>query len=139
MTSIHCANCNNKIPDKASVCPKCGNPNKLSNIIFLRQITLVLVLFIVALWFYFDRGFDKQNQIEIPPLNQQAELWKIQHHVANDAVTEYEIAKRQGDLRQVCIQAGFICSAYLHANYEIAYRKWKSIEAEDCKKAGLSY
>lgn len=47
---------------------------------------------------------------------------------ATDAVTQYEIAKRQGDKMQICVQAGFVTAAFLQAKDEKNYR-----EASDSK------
>ncbi len=59
-------------------------------------------------------------------------LDQIKNDVASDAVRKYEIAKRQGDEVQICVQAGMVSAAYLQAEDEEHYNMWKSIEKNDC-------
>lgn len=61
----------------------------------------------------------------------------IENKVADDAVDQYNIVKRQGDKMQICVQAGVVSFAYLQAKDENNYRRWKSIEKTDCRAAGL--
>lgn len=61
----------------------------------------------------------------------------IYTQVADDAVAQYEIAKRQGDPIQTCVQAGMVSAAYLQAQDESSYNKWKAIEKADCAQAGM--
>jgi hypothetical protein len=62
---------------------------------------------------------------------------KIQKQVVNDAVAQYNIAKRNGTKMDACVQAGFVRAAVLQAKDEKAHQLWKLIEATDCKAAGL--
>lgn len=57
--------------------------------------------------------------------------------VADDAEAQYDIAKRQGDAMQICVQAGAVAAAQLQAQNEASYQKWKDIEDNDCARAGL--
>jgi hypothetical protein len=52
-------------------------------------------------------------------------------------VTEYGIAKRNGNSMDACVQAGFVAAAFLQAKDEASYRQWKDTETLDCKTAGL--
>ena len=52
----------------------------------------------------------------------------IEDQVAQNAVKEYQIAAREGDLLQMYTQAGFCSAAFLQAHDEENYRKWKAIE-----------
>lgn len=61
----------------------------------------------------------------------------IKKQVADDAVNQYNIAKRQGDKIQICVQAGIVSAAYLQAEDEINYNKWKAVEKSDCTNAGM--
>ncbi len=61
----------------------------------------------------------------------------IENQVAEDAVKQYEIAKKQGDKIQICVQAGLASAAYLQAQNETKYNEWKDIEKKDCRAAGL--
>jgi len=61
----------------------------------------------------------------------------IYKQVINDSLQQYFIAKKQGDKIQICVQAGLVSASYLQAKDETNYIKWKSIEKDDCYKAGL--
>lgn len=61
----------------------------------------------------------------------------IHSQVAADAVAQYEIAKRQGDPIQVCVQAGLVSAAYLQAKDEPHYMAAKTTEKADCARAGM--
>ena len=57
--------------------------------------------------------------------------------VSSDMVAQYDIAKKQGDAMQTCVQAGMVSAAYLQAKDEAKYNEWKAIEKTDCKAAGI--
>lgn len=139
MPAIQCSTCGSKISEKALFCPECGHPNNESNIMTLKKIILFSFMCFVVLWIFFYLGFEKVAHMDIPLLDQQAAMksWKNDGDIAYTPLIEYEIAKRHGDLKQICIQAGFVCEAYHQANDEINYRRWKRIESEDCKQAGF--
>lgn len=61
----------------------------------------------------------------------------IEAKVATDAVAQYEIAKRQGDAMQTCVQAGMVSAAFLQAKNEAQYTQWKATERADCARAGM--
>lgn len=62
---------------------------------------------------------------------------KIYYQVVQDTVDQYNIAKKQGDAMQICVQAGLVSAAYLQAKNQEKYNEWKSIEKADCRVAGL--
>ena len=62
---------------------------------------------------------------------------EIEKAVAADAVKQYQIAKRQGDKIQICVQAGLVTAALLQAKDEDDYREWKATEHHDCVMAGV--
>lgn len=66
-----------------------------------------------------------------------AQMQDIEDKVATDAVSQYEIAARQGDPMQKCVQAGMAAAAFLQAEDEANYGIWKSTEKVDCAAAGL--
>ncbi|KEO87814.1 hypothetical protein EH30_00090 [Erythrobacter sp. JL475] len=66
-----------------------------------------------------------------------AQMDDIYDQVSGDAVKQYEIAKRQGDPIQICVQAGLVSAAYLQAQDEPNYQKWKAIQSADCATAGI--
>ena len=57
--------------------------------------------------------------------------------VANDAVSQYNIVKRQGDKISLCVSAGFVSAAFLQAQNEPGYQAWKETENRDCRAAGM--
>lgn len=67
----------------------------------------------------------------------EKQMAKIHNQVADDAVQQYEIAKRSGDKMQTCVQAGFVKAAYLQAKDEAAFQKWTATEKADCAAAGM--
>ena len=67
------------------------------------------------------------------------EMQRIENQVAQDAIQQYEIAKRGEDKIQTCTMAGMVSAAWLQAKNEAQYNKWKAIEKEDCKAAGLDF
>jgi hypothetical protein len=67
----------------------------------------------------------------------KSQMESIEDQVAQDAVKQYEIAARQGDAMQKCVQAGFVSAAYLQAKDESNYNLWKAKEKVDCALAGL--
>ncbi|MBF0283606.1 MAG: hypothetical protein HQL51_04010 [Magnetococcales bacterium] len=65
------------------------------------------------------------------------EMKRIVDKVAEDAVAQYRIARRQGDKIQICVQAGFVSAAFLQAKEETKYNDWKEIEKINCETAGI--
>ena len=71
---------------------------------------------------------NNQNKLQQQREYERKRNMTIQDHVADDAVKEYEIAERQGDKMQMYVQAGLCAAAFLQAQDEPNYRKWKDIE-----------
>ncbi len=63
---------------------------------------------------------------------------KIENQVAEDAVKQYNIAKRQGDKMQTYVQCSLVATAYLQAKDETNYNIWKNREDSLAKKLHLS-
>jgi hypothetical protein len=66
-----------------------------------------------------------------------AQMQDIKKKVATDAVSQYEMAARQGDKIQKCVHAGMVAAAYLQAEDEANYGTWMSIQKADCAAAGV--
>ena len=64
-------------------------------------------------------------------------LDEIKTDVANEAVTQYGIADRNGNRIDKCVQAGLVTAAYLQASDEINYARWKAVRDRDCSAAGI--
>ena len=61
----------------------------------------------------------------------------INNHIADNLSQQYDIAKRQGNQIDMCVQAGAAALSFLNAKDEKSYAYWKSVEDTDCKTAGL--
>lgn len=70
--------------------------------------------------------------------SQEQQINTIHAKVADDAVEQYGIAKKQGDKVQICAQAGIVSAAYMQAKDEPKYNEWKAVEKADCKAAGIT-
>lgn len=121
-----CKNCGKEVPEKSLVCPFCTMPisDILKPISTNPAINSVVGLVIFGLIFYGGYNFLTHG---------------IKNSVASDAVKQYEIAKQQGDKNQICLEASMVSAAYLQAQDQENYNKWKAIEKNDCKNAGLNY
>ena len=93
------------------------------------QAILGLIVAVDFGWYFFGGGLEHQAV---------KEMNKIENQVAADSVEQYNIAKRQGDAMQICVQAGMVSAAYLQAKDESNYQTWKTTEDADCKAAGVS-
>lgn len=78
--------------------------------------------------YFFGGGLESQAKTEME---------KIENQVAEDAISQYEIAKRAGSAMDAYVQAGIVAAAFLQAEDEINYKKWKKIEEEEAKNVGL--
>ena len=82
-----------------------------------------------AAWYFLGGGVEKQAARDMD---------QIEVQVAEDAVRQYEIAKRNGTAIDASVAAGFVAAAYLQAEDEANYQRWKKIEEEENKRAGLT-
>jgi hypothetical protein len=87
-----------------------------------------IIVAIGAAWFFFGGGLEKQTANEIQ---------KISNQVAEDAVKQYEIAKRNGNAMDALTQAGIVAEAYLQAKDEVNYQKWVKIRKAEAARAGM--
>lgn len=87
-----------------------------------------IIVAIGLMWYFFGGGMDKQVA---------KDMQHIENQVAEDAVKQYEIAKRGGDKMQTYVQASLVAAAYLQAKDEINYNKWKEIEKQEAENAGM--
>jgi len=138
---MECPNCKKQLADNAKSCPECGYDfNKKKNLLVgcgigcLSIIGILIILGIIGALFGDNEAINKQM---VEAGNNYVE--QVQNQVAQDAVEQYNIAKRQGDKIQICVQAGIVSAAYLQAKDETNYQKWKAIEKAECKAAGMPY
>jgi hypothetical protein len=83
----------------------------------------------IAAWYFLGGGVEKQAARDMD---------RIEVQVAEDAVRQYEIAKRNGTAIDASVAAGFVAAAYLQAEDEANYQRWKKIEEEENKRAGIT-
>lgn len=67
----------------------------------------------------------------------KSDIQDIENQVAEDAVKQYEIAKRSGDKVEIYTHASLVAASYLQAKDEENYKKWKEIERQAAKAAGI--
>lgn len=109
----------NKIENKNEN-KKVGNPTP--------KVIIILIILFAWIWFFFGGGLEKQSSNTLDNVYKQ---------VSANSVEQYEIAKRQGDKIQICVQAGLVSASYLQEKNESEYQKWKAIQNSDCTKAGM--
>ena len=95
---------------------------------------LAFVLWSIILPTFFGPPSQPSMTTAIPNLNSMDSIYD---QVAKDAIQQYEIAERQGDKIQICVQAGLVSAAYLQAKDEANYQTWKEVERADCSRAGM--
>jgi hypothetical protein len=61
----------------------------------------------------------------------------IEQQVATDSESQYNITKQSGTTMDQCVHAGLVAAAYLQANDQSSYAKWKEVERRDCDAAGV--
>ena len=101
----------------------CGEPNPKANHLPLMQSLFLFAFGIGVIWLL------AVNQLAG---NSNNPMQIIQNHVAGDAIKQFEIAQRQGERVQTCMQAGVVVAAELQAQDEAGYTKWKNIEKSVC-------
>lgn len=87
-----------------------------------------LIILVGLIYFFFGGGLEKQAA---------SQMQNIENMVAADAVKQYEIAKKGGDAMDAYVHAGLVAASYLQAKDEENYKKWKEIEKQDAKLAGV--
>ena len=135
-----CPECGGKVSTTAPQCPHCGHtpanegekqiskPQKVPPLFSC----LVFIGLIVGGYFVFQF-------VGVSPLLALGGMQQIEDEVAKDAVREYELGKKGGDKMEICVLAGMASMAYLQAEDETNYLKWKEIEEADCKAAGMPF
>lgn len=159
---MYCTKCGKEIPEGSTVCNNCGNqikPKKKSNgcligcfgCLGVIIVGFLFLLILGAIVSSTDSSATSDNTSSTQTNQKtQSALYKatknhanplnvIENKVADDAVIQYNIAKRQGDKIQICVQAGLVAAAYLQAKDEANYNKWQSIKKTDCNNAGIPY
>lgn len=144
MSLSNCEACGKPVSTSAKACPACGHPINPPN--YGLRVVLVLVL-LGAAWLAYQihqgkeraKARDAEYERVLNNLRRVGEdpMSDIYGQVARDAITQYEIARREGDAMQICSQASMVVAAVLQSKDEPAYKRWKKIEADDCRRAGV--
>lgn len=113
----------NKLNPPVVSTPMQPKPDKVKAIIGL-------CLFLLVLFYFFGGGWQHQAKSNVQ---------EIENMVAADAVKQYEIAKRNGNAMDAYTQATFVTAAFLQANDEANYAKWKQIQQQEAAALGLPY
>lgn len=131
---VKCTDCGAEVSRAAKACPKCGAPPpapkiSVGRIVIGVGVALIgLPIMFGVLAFLFSRGTSKAVAVG---------MQDIENQVARDSVAQYEIAKRDSNPIQTCVQAGMVVAAFLQAKDEPNVRKWQAIEKVDCARAGM--
>jgi hypothetical protein len=120
---FHCPDCNHRVPqsemDASGVCKKCAKAATVTannNAVQQSLRALIAVALVLgSIWYFYGGGVEQQ--------------------VAQDQIKQYEIAKRSGTAIDAAASAGVVAAVYLQAHDEENYRKWKSIEEEEMRRA----
>lgn len=104
---------------------------------------LIGILFIVGAVYYFSGAYEENQKYELNERMNEIHakaaqnLNEIQVKVANDAVDQYILAKRNGNAMDAYIQAGIVAASYLQVKDEANYIKWIEIRDKEARAAGL--
>lgn len=79
-------------------------------------------------WFLFGGGIEAQVERDTQNINNK---------VAGDAVTQYQMVERNGSPIEKCNAATMAAGAFLQAKDEPNYAKWRGVQEQQCKAAGL--
>lgn len=99
----------------------------------MRAITVVLAS--VSLLCLSGLGCDEIRKMQDKAI--EKEMNHLGAQVAEDQVRAYNLAKKGGDAVELCVQAGLVAECYKQAEDESNYLKWKDVERQDCRRAGV--
>jgi len=117
--------------------PENDNSQNTQNLLVGGALGILIAL--AFAWLFIGGGMESQTAKTRQQIQVEAarNLEQIEREVANDAVRQYEIAKRNGSAIDAYVQAGLVSAAFLQAEDEPNYRKWKRIEEREARRAGM--
>lgn len=137
MALAKCRECGRDCAKTAATCPGCGIANPVPHWTLGAKLGAVLIALVVLKLCVFRGSSSDSTGEQVAAAIAAPGLDSITRKVATDAVAQYEMAKRQGDALQTCVQAGFVSAAWLQAKDESKYIAAKATEKADCAKAGM--
>ncbi|MBU4271372.1 MAG: DUF4339 domain-containing protein [Planctomycetes bacterium] len=143
-----CPDCGNMVSKRALQCPTCGRSftsfqsfpvasQAGSRSVWFIIIPLSVIVGLIYWGFQVIGVMEPERPMERIHQQAQEELRRIEREVAEDAVRQYDIAKRSGAAMDAYIHAGLVAAAYIQAKDEVNYRKWKAIEYQEGIRAGV--
>jgi hypothetical protein len=99
----------------------------------MKAIRYVLLALVVLYVIYSVNEMRNRNNAPAPSIQEDNDK------SAESAVRKYQMMLHDQHSTQVdvCVQAGLVSSAYLQAQDEMNYKKWKAIQKSDCARAGV--
>jgi len=99
----------------------------------MKAIRYVLLALVVLYVIYSINEMRNRNPTLAPSIQE------LNDKSAESAVRKYQRVLHDQHSTQVdvCVQAGLVSSAYLQAQDEMNYKKWKAIQKSDCARAGV--
>lgn len=89
-------------------------------------IALFTLMFIFAGCDQKDVNQETQEQVQL-----------VSNQIVQKSINRYEIVKKSDNPMDACLQAGIIKNTMLATQNETGFLKWKTIENDDCNKAGI--
>jgi hypothetical protein len=99
----------------------------------MKAVWIVLIAVVVAYALY--HAYELHRPVPAPEQSTHGDYARE----ADQAVNRYQsmLMDSRSTKVDVCVQAGIVSSAYLQAQDEPNYTKWKAIQKSDCEKAGV--
>jgi hypothetical protein len=118
-------------------------PNKLKRrfIILLTGILMAAGCFVTGKHMSAYRRANFTKRSSVAPITRQ-QIQEMDQHMADnavsDAIKEYEAARLGTDKSQIYVKAGAVTAAYMDANDQNNYLKWRDIEKQAAVEAGIA-
>lgn len=96
-----------------------------------KVLKVIVAIVIIGVFIGYFAGGGMEGEV-----NRQMD--NIENQVAQDAVRQFEIAQKNGSNIDAYSAASMVVAAYLQAEDEENYKKWKLVQDEYGKKLGLN-
>ena len=97
---------------------------------------LFAICFLILIGYLAGNGSPSKSSQHYAQSSQRAasSMQDIYDKVVDDAESQYQIARSSGSQVDICVQAGMVAAAYLQAQDQPGYSRWKMIEKRDCDR-----